>query len=153
MKRINTIILVLFLLPSFVFSQQSLDDKLKEIDAYANTVMDTWKPEAVGMAVTIVKDDKVVFQKGYGVRELGKPDKVDENTLFAIASSRKPTGNARTAPPDLLCGIAKLSFISRTLVVVRFMPSGVRMRSRTNSAHGLPDTFSITRPAAMNIRF
>ena len=27
--------------------------------------------------------------KGYGIRETGKPDKVDENTLFAIASNSK----------------------------------------------------------------
>ena len=26
---------------------------------------------------------------GYGIRELGKPDKVDENTVFAIASNSK----------------------------------------------------------------
>ena len=35
------------------------------------------------------KNDKVVFTKGYGVLELGKPDKVDENTVFAIASNSK----------------------------------------------------------------
>jgi CubicO group peptidase (beta-lactamase class C family) len=36
-----------------------------------------------------VKDGKVVFAKGYGVREYGKPEKVDENSLFAIASNSK----------------------------------------------------------------
>jgi CubicO group peptidase (beta-lactamase class C family) len=41
------------------------------------------------MAVAIVKDDKIVFAKGYGVREIGKAEKVDENTLFAIASNSK----------------------------------------------------------------
>jgi CubicO group peptidase (beta-lactamase class C family) len=37
----------------------------------------------------IVKDGKVVVSKGYGVLELGKDDKVDENTLFIIASNSK----------------------------------------------------------------
>jgi CubicO group peptidase (beta-lactamase class C family) len=42
-----------------------------------------------GSAVAIVKDGKVVAMKGYGVRETGKTDKVDENTLFQIASNSK----------------------------------------------------------------
>lgn len=96
MKRLNAVFLLLCILPSMLFAQQTLDDKLKEINAYANTVMTTW-PESVGMAIAIVKDDKVVFQKGYGVRELGKPEKVDENTLFAIASNTKAFTTASLA--------------------------------------------------------
>ncbi len=43
----------------------------------------------------IVKDGKVVIEKGYGVKELGKDDKVDENTLFMIGSNTKAfTGTA-----------------------------------------------------------
>ena len=42
-----------------------------------------------GMAVGIVKDGKVVFAKGYGVREAGKPDRVDADTLFQIGSNTK----------------------------------------------------------------
>lgn len=95
MKRINTIILVLFVFPVFTLSQATLDDKIREIDAYAQTVMDTW--HGPGMAIAIVKDDKVVFQKGFGVRELGKPEKVDENTLFAIASNTKAFTTASLA--------------------------------------------------------
>jgi len=71
-------------------AQQPLDEKLKEIDAYANTVIDTWRSSGAGMAIAIVKDDKVVFEKGYGVKDINKPgEKVDENTLFAIASNTK----------------------------------------------------------------
>ena len=45
--------------------------------------------EVPGMAVAIVKDGKVVFSKGYGVRKLGDPTPVDENTLFGIGSNTK----------------------------------------------------------------
>src|SRR5918993_478739 len=34
-------------------------------------------------------DDRVVFAKGYGVRELGKPAPVDADTLFAVGSNTK----------------------------------------------------------------
>ncbi len=40
-------------------------------------------------AVCIVKDGKVVMMKGYGIKELGMNNKVDENTLFMIGSNTK----------------------------------------------------------------
>jgi CubicO group peptidase (beta-lactamase class C family) len=42
-----------------------------------------------GMAVGIVKDGKLVYAKGYGVRELAKPAPVDADTLFQIGSNTK----------------------------------------------------------------
>jgi CubicO group peptidase (beta-lactamase class C family) len=86
MKNALCIFIIVFAL-QLVGHAQTLDSKLKSIDVYAKTVMSDWK--GPGMAIAIVKDDKPVFLKGYGVRELGKPEKVDENTLFAIASNSK----------------------------------------------------------------
>src|SRR6185295_12307785 len=43
----------------------------------------------VGLAIAAVKDGQLVFAKGYGVRELGKPEQVDSATLFAIGSTTK----------------------------------------------------------------
>ena len=45
--------------------------------------------EVPGIAVGIVKDGKVVTAKGYGVRKLGEPGRVDEHTVFGIASNTK----------------------------------------------------------------
>jgi CubicO group peptidase (beta-lactamase class C family) len=42
-----------------------------------------------GVALGIVQDGKVVFSGGYGVRELGKPEKVDGDTMMMIASNTK----------------------------------------------------------------
>ncbi len=42
-----------------------------------------------GVAIGIVQDGKVVFADGFGVRALGKPDRVDGDTLFMIASNTK----------------------------------------------------------------
>jgi len=50
-----------------------------------------------GMAVGIVKDGKLVFAKGYGVRELGKPGAVDADTVFAIGSISKSFTSAALA--------------------------------------------------------
>jgi CubicO group peptidase (beta-lactamase class C family) len=42
-----------------------------------------------GVAVGLVQNGEVVFAGGYGVRELGKPAKVDGDTKFMIASNTK----------------------------------------------------------------
>lgn len=50
-----------------------------------------------GMAVAVVKDDAVVFARGFGVRELGRPEAVDERTHFAIGSASKAFTGAAVA--------------------------------------------------------
>jgi CubicO group peptidase (beta-lactamase class C family) len=60
---------------------------LSQLDRYFETARQEWK--IPGMAVAIIKDGKVVLAKGYGVKEFSKQEKVDENTLFAIASNTK----------------------------------------------------------------
>ncbi len=50
-----------------------------------------------GLAVVIVKDGEVVLMEGYGVREEGGDEPVDENTLFAIASNTKAFTSAALA--------------------------------------------------------
>src|SRR5262249_40101773 len=45
--------------------------------------------EAPGLAVAIVRGDRVVYLKGHGVRELGKEAPVTADTLFAIGSCTK----------------------------------------------------------------
>ncbi|MEX0647713.1 MAG: serine hydrolase domain-containing protein [Balneolaceae bacterium] len=42
-----------------------------------------------GGAVAIVKDGRVVFQKGFGIKEIGKPEVVDEHTIFRLGSVSK----------------------------------------------------------------
>lgn len=57
------------------------------LDTYIERALKQWN--LPGLAIAIVKDGKVVVSKGYGVRETGKPGKVDENSLFMIASCSK----------------------------------------------------------------
>jgi CubicO group peptidase (beta-lactamase class C family) len=42
-----------------------------------------------GVAIALIDNGKIVYQGGFGVRELGKPERVDENTLFMAASNTK----------------------------------------------------------------
>jgi CubicO group peptidase (beta-lactamase class C family) len=45
--------------------------------------------EVPGAVVGVVENDTVVYLKGFGVREIGKPGKVDPDTRFQIASVSK----------------------------------------------------------------
>ena len=42
-----------------------------------------------GVSIALVDGGKVVYEGGFGVRELGKPERVDENTVFMAASNTK----------------------------------------------------------------
>ena len=78
------ILFVLFLFAFRVFAQNAPP---ADLDAYVARAMKTY--EVPGIAVAIIKDGKVVLAKGYGVRKLGEPAPVDENTVFAIGSNTK----------------------------------------------------------------
>ena len=42
-----------------------------------------------GVSIALIDGGKIVYEGGFGVRELGKPERVDENTLFMAASNTK----------------------------------------------------------------
>lgn len=53
------------------------------------TMRDTGVP---GVAVGVVFDDRLLWSAGYGVREVGKPEPIDDHSLFQLASVSKPIG-------------------------------------------------------------
>jgi CubicO group peptidase (beta-lactamase class C family) len=57
------------------------------LDIYVSRALTNWR--IPGVAVCVIKDDKIVVMKGYGIKELGLNDKVDKNTLFMIGSNTK----------------------------------------------------------------
>src|SRR5690554_5832666 len=60
---------------------------LEGLDAYIEAAMADW--EQPGLAVAIVKDDSVIYARGFGVTNVDDGHPVDEHTLFAIASTTK----------------------------------------------------------------
>ncbi|MEJ2548620.1 MAG: serine hydrolase [Gemmatimonadota bacterium] len=63
------------------------EERLAELSAFTEAAMTELK--VPGVAVGIVQDGEVVFADGFGVRELGKAEKPDANTLFMVASNTK----------------------------------------------------------------
>jgi CubicO group peptidase (beta-lactamase class C family) len=67
----------------------------KEVDAYVTATLRRF--DQPGAAIAVVKDGKVVFQQGWGVRRLGEAARVDDQTLFQIASNTKAVTAAALA--------------------------------------------------------
>ncbi|QGF22823.1 serine hydrolase [Raineyella fluvialis] len=70
-----------------------------------------------GIAAAVVHQDKVVYLKGFGVREVGKPDAVGPDTVFQLASVSKPLAST------VLAAVAGQGKIAWTDPVVRHHPA------------------------------
>ena len=60
---------------------------LEGLDQYITASMKVWN--VPGLAIAVVKGNEVVLARGYGVRELGRPELVTAGTRFAIGSATK----------------------------------------------------------------
>lgn len=60
---------------------------LRGLDAYVEQARRDWR--VPGMALAVVKDDSVVYVRGFGTRTAGRDEPVDAHTSFAIASTTK----------------------------------------------------------------
>jgi CubicO group peptidase (beta-lactamase class C family) len=65
-------------LPSFVTDS---------LDLYVQQALKDWN--IPGVAIAIVKDGKIILNKGYGVKDIETKEPVNENTLFMIGSNTK----------------------------------------------------------------
>lgn len=69
-------------------SDEKLTAALQGLDELARKTIETGG--VPGLAIAVVYDDRVVHLKGFGRREAGKPDLVDTDTVFQLASLSKP---------------------------------------------------------------
>lgn len=76
-----------FIFSIFSFSIFGQPITSAQIDALVERTLKTF--DVPGIAVAIVKDGKIIHEKGYGVRSLNTKEKVNEHTTFGIASNSK----------------------------------------------------------------
>ncbi len=96
------------------------------------------------LAIGVVHDDKVVFLKGFGVREAGKPEKVDADTVFQIASMSKPisaTVVAALVSDGIVSWDSKISDLDPAFRLTAPYPtSELTVRDLFSHRSGLPGT-------------
>jgi CubicO group peptidase (beta-lactamase class C family) len=86
MRRFVGLVSALLLWPKILVAAQP-DQWLEQLPERIEKERVRW--EIPGLAVAITRKDQVLFERGFGLRELAKSEAVDENTLFAIASNSK----------------------------------------------------------------
>ena len=69
-----------------------------------------------GMAIAVVHGGKVLYAKGFGVRELGKADKVNTDTVFQVASVSKSVSST------CISAAVTDKIVSWSDPVVKYMP-------------------------------
>jgi len=93
MKRGFTKALCLFIVISLIVllpltaKQDAKKVNLKGFDKFVTDHMQEWK--VPGLAISIVKDGKVIYSKGFGFRNVKQGLKVTPKTIFAIGSCSK----------------------------------------------------------------
>lgn len=68
-------------------AQPLTPEMLSEFETFIETSQQRFR--IPGAAVVVVEGNQVVFAKGFGVRELGKPEPVTPETVFPVASTTK----------------------------------------------------------------
>ena len=71
-------------------SDQQVQAAIDQLDTIAADIMT--KSGAPGMSIAVTWKGSTVYAKGFGVREVGKPAKVDADTVFQLASVSKSVG-------------------------------------------------------------
>lgn len=104
----STIIGLVVLLVSHISLAQSLEQIDNDMQQYSKKVQAIMQHFQVpGAAIGIIKDGQIIQAKGYGVLTQGKPEQVNADTIFKIASNTKAFTTAALA---LLVDQGKLSW-------------------------------------------
>ena len=89
-------------------TKQKVAAALPKLEAFARQVID--RKLVPGLSIAVVHQDEVVFLQAFGVRQVGKPDPVDVDTVFQLASVSKPLSSTVVSA---LVSDGKISWDSR----------------------------------------
>ena len=84
LKRVASLSLASAAISPSLAAQQRTPD-WSAFDRYVAKAASDW--HVPGLAIAVVRGDSLVFAKGYGVAERGKPARATEHTRFAIGST------------------------------------------------------------------
>ena len=116
MIKIKSILGLIFilLLNNCISNAQSDGISSDEIDKLVEKTISVFN--VPGIAVGVIKDGKVIHSKGYGVRSMNSGQKINEHTLFGIASNSKAFTSASLG---MLIDSGKLNWDDK---VIKYIP-------------------------------
>ena len=77
----------LFLLPLLLSGQQKTYLELNEVAQKIESLLEQY--HAAGLSISVVKNNKVIFSDGFGMKDISQALPVNEQTLFSIGSCSK----------------------------------------------------------------
>ena len=83
--RYRLIFLIAFILLLKISAIAQYEDELNLLDSYYQNALDAWK--VPGMAVAIIKDDSIIFEKGYGYSSLSTKNRRLSNIFWWMITS------------------------------------------------------------------
>ena len=96
-----------------------------------------------GIAIAVIHQDQVVYKQGFGVREAGKPERIDADTVFQVASMSKPIASTVLAA---LVSAGQIDWDDRVIdhdagfrMYDPFVTRELRLRDLLCHRSGLPD--------------
>jgi CubicO group peptidase (beta-lactamase class C family) len=127
--------------PEDTITPARVESAIQKLDALAQkTLNSTGVP---GIAIAVVYKDQVIYKKGFGVREAGKPERVDADTVFQVASMSKPLSSTVLAA---LVGEGRINWDDRVIdhdpgfcMYDPFVTRELRLRDLLCHRSGLPD--------------
>jgi CubicO group peptidase (beta-lactamase class C family) len=144
MKKILLLIILFVSLVTVTQAQHANRSKFitDSLDLYVSRALTNWR--IPGVAVCIVKDNKIVLMKGYGIKELGLPNLVDVNTLFMIGSNTKAFTATALA---MLQSSGKLSLDDK---VTKYIPE-FKLDNKLAGEQAISARFAVPPPRAANL--
>lgn len=122
-------------------SPERLQAAIKRVAELAeSTLQSTGVP---GIGIVIVDQDRVLYKQGFGVRATGKPEPIDADTVFQVASMSKPITSSVLAT---LVGQGKIDWDDRVIdhdsgfrMDDPYVTRELRLRDLLCHRSGLPD--------------
>lgn len=138
MRRLSLGIPVIAFLAFALLAKQapSPDNIVSRVDAIFSALI---QPEEPGAAVVVVRDGNVLFERGYGVRDLRSKGKIDPQTNFRLASVTK---QFTAMAIMLLVHDGKLHYDDHITDIFPDFPAygkAITIRNLLNHTGGLPD--------------
>ena len=126
--------------PHSHITPERLQSALHKVEDLANETLRTGIP---GVAIAVVHQDQVIYKQGFGVCEAGKPERIDADTVFQLASVSKPITSTVLAA---LVGEGRIGWDDRVIDHERgfrmydpFVTRELRLRDLLCHRSGLPD--------------
>ncbi|NIF04168.1 serine hydrolase [Chryseobacterium sp. Tr-659] len=120
-----------------LLSYSQTAEQTKAIDNYIKKVIQI--NEIPGMAVGIVKDNKIIFQKYYGTETLESPKKVNPSSMFRVYSNTKLMSNIGLFQ---LIEQGKVSLEDKISKYIDDLPAewqNIQVKNLLSHSSGLPD--------------